>query len=288
MKSSEQSVISKDGTKIGYKSVGQGPGLVLVQGAMGTIDQFTQLAQELSDSFMVYLPERRGRGISPKTYTEVYTTEQDVEDLEALLNETNAKYVFGLSAGAIITLQAARKLTTIEKIAVYEPALFVDGLPEKGLLRFKQDIAEGNTADALVTSMKLAQMGPPIMNYLPNSVLTVMTNKLLKGEVNKPEGEQFWHNVVPTLQFDFKVVGEMSTRWQTFKDIKIEVLLLGGSKSPQYLANALAALETILPQAKRTEFSGLDHGAAWNYDKRQNRRGDPKQVASTLRSFFTE
>ena len=31
----EASTISKDGTKIGYRKYGHGPGLILVQGAMG-------------------------------------------------------------------------------------------------------------------------------------------------------------------------------------------------------------------------------------------------------------
>lgn len=282
-----QSVTSKDGTRIGYKSIGNGPGLVLVQGAMGTIDQFTQLAEELAKSFTVYLPERRGRGISPKTYTVDYTVEQDIEDLEALLNKTEARYVFGLSSGGIITLQAALQIASIKKIAVYEPALFVDGLPTKVLNRFKKDMAENNIADALVVSMKAAQMGPPALNYIPTSLLAVLTNQLLKKEANKPESKRFWTNVAPTLQFDFNVVEEMSSKWQTFKDIKVEVLLLGGSKSPKYLHKALDTLEKTVPNSKRIEFEGLDHGAAWNYHKQQNRHGNPKLVAEELRRYFS-
>ncbi len=68
----KHSVISKDGTKIGYQSIGNGPGILFIQGSMGTIENFTQLAKELASSFTVYLVERRGRGISPKVFTEDY------------------------------------------------------------------------------------------------------------------------------------------------------------------------------------------------------------------------
>ena len=39
------SVTSKDGTTIGYRQLGQGPALVLVQGAMGSAQNFMQLAR---------------------------------------------------------------------------------------------------------------------------------------------------------------------------------------------------------------------------------------------------
>src|SRR5574337_1488891 len=83
------SVISADGTSIGYRQYGQGPGIVLVQGAMGSVQNFSILAEALSESFTVYVPERRGRGLSPLPYREDHTIKRDVEDLEALLAKTD-------------------------------------------------------------------------------------------------------------------------------------------------------------------------------------------------------
>ena len=59
-----RSVISADGTLIGYRQLGQGPGLVLVHGAMESAQSHMQLAEALADTFTVYLPDRRGRGMS--------------------------------------------------------------------------------------------------------------------------------------------------------------------------------------------------------------------------------
>ena len=50
------SVISKDGTNIGYRQLGSGPGVVLVQGTMGTAQNFTQLAEALADTFTSIYP----------------------------------------------------------------------------------------------------------------------------------------------------------------------------------------------------------------------------------------
>ncbi|MGC2333419.1 MAG: hypothetical protein WA581_18360, partial [Candidatus Acidiferrales bacterium] len=54
------SVVSKDGTAIGFRRRGSGPGLILVHGAMQTSRSFTKLAAALSDSFTVCVPDRRG------------------------------------------------------------------------------------------------------------------------------------------------------------------------------------------------------------------------------------
>ncbi len=102
------SVISKDGTTIHYYQAGHGPGVVLVQGSMGTAQNFMQLAEALADTFTVYVPDRRGRGMSGDNGGE-YTIQKEVEDLDALLSKTGAHYIYGLSTGAIISLQAATR-----------------------------------------------------------------------------------------------------------------------------------------------------------------------------------
>ena len=59
-------VMSADGTSIGFRKIGTGPAIVLVQGAMGTVQNYAELALALADRYTVYSPERRGRGLSPK------------------------------------------------------------------------------------------------------------------------------------------------------------------------------------------------------------------------------
>lgn len=281
------SVISKDGTVIGYHQLGHGPGLVMVQGAMGTAQNFMELAKALADTFTVYLPDRRGRGLSPRPYSKDYRVRKDVEDLDALLTKTGAHYIFGLSSGAIITLQAALTLPAIEKAAVFEPALFINGLPTALLSRFDREMAQGNTAAALVTAMQATQMGPAIFNYIPHGLLERLTDMAMKSEDKKARTEDVtMRKLAPALQYDFQVVAEMSTAVENFRSIQADILLLGGSQSPVFLKVALDALEKILPHAKRVEFDGLGHAAAWNYDKQRNPGGHPELVAKELRRFF--
>lgn len=120
------SVTSKDGTKIGYRQLGDGPGLILVHGGMQASQNFMKLAAALADTFTVYVPDRRGRGLSGP-YSDHHTIQNAVDDIQALLDKTGAHYVFGLSAGAVISLHAALMLPDIHKLALYEPPLPING-----------------------------------------------------------------------------------------------------------------------------------------------------------------
>ena len=284
------SVTSKDGTTIGYRQLGHGPGIVLVQGAMGSAHNFMQLAEQLADTFTVYLPDRRGRGLSRLPYSKDYSIQKDVEDLDALLAKTGTNYVFGLSSGAIISLQAALTLPTIHKAAIYEPPLFLNNSETTAFVtRFEQEIAQEKVAAALITAMKGAQMGPPILNIIPRWLLESLTNRVIEGEDKKGSGEYLpMRELASALQYDFEIVAEISGKLERFRDVQAEVLLLGGSKSPTYLKVALGALEKVLPYVTRTEFPGLGHAAAWNYDKQRNPDGKPEAVAQELHRFFVE
>jgi pimeloyl-ACP methyl ester carboxylesterase len=242
-----------------------------------------QLAGALADRFTVYLPDRRGRGLSGPFGTG-HGIREDVEDMDALLAKTSAHYVFGVSSGAIIWLQAALSLPAIRKAAIFEPPLLVDGSsPKDWLTRFDREIAQGNVAAAMITGMKGAQMGPPMLNLMPRWLLERLTTMMLASEEKKAGPDDVTMRMLaPTLHYDFQMVIEMNGVLESFRALRADVLLLGGSKSPAYLKAALDALERVLPHARRVEFPGLGHEASGNSD----RRGQPERVAQELRRFF--
>lgn len=280
------SVTSRDGTTIGYRQLGHGPGLVLLHGAMESATSHMQLAAALADAFTVYLPDRRGRGLSGP-YGEGYGMQKEVDDLGALLAKTGVRDVFGVSAGGLICLQAALTLPVIRKVALYEPALIVDGsLSTAFLARYDRELAEGKVAAALVTGMLGAQMGPPILNAMPRWLLERLTNKGMASEDKTAKaGDVTMRALAPTLHYDFHLVAAMNGTLESFRAVRAEVLLLGGSKSPAYLKGALDALETVLPHVERIEFPGLDHGGSSDASS-TNRGGKPELVAQALRRFL--
>ena len=147
------SVLSKDGTRIGYLRVGQGPAVVLLHGSNESARSHTRLALALADAFTVYLPDRRGRGLSGPHRPD-HGIRTEVEDLQAVLTGSGAQRVFGVSIGALIALEAARTQLAIRQIAAYEPALLMDTTRYTGWVRrFDQEGAHGKVAAAEVTCM---------------------------------------------------------------------------------------------------------------------------------------
>jgi pimeloyl-ACP methyl ester carboxylesterase len=278
------SVISKDGTRIGFEQVGQGPGVVLIQGAMGTAANYRELSGFLAPSFTVYLPDRRGRGMSPCEYGADHSIQRDVEDLDALLSHTGAQLVFGLSSGAVIALEASRTLATIRKVALYEPPFQLNGMSSELIARFNHEVNTGRLSAAMVTAMNLVKLGPPWLKAVPRPLLQLFIGRSLLSEkqVQGAGGYAPLSELLPTMRYDFNIVGAMAGPIDAFRQVQVSVLLLGGSRSPRYLKDALGSLEEILPHAHRSELSGLDHSAPWNRD----RGGDPRRIAAALCEFL--
>ncbi len=214
---------------------------------------------------------------------------KEVEDLEALLAKTGTQDVFGVSAGGLICLQAALTLPSIHKVAVYEPALIVNESVSVALMsRYDEEIAQGKVAAALVTGMQAAQLGPAIFNKIPRWLLEKLTTMAMQQEDRKAEsGVVTMRMFAPTLHYDFQLVGEMAKKVENFKAIHTDVLLLGGSKSPAWLKDALDVLEKTLPHVQRVEFLRLDHGGSSDISS-TNRFGQPSVVSPELRRFFAE
>lgn len=279
--------VSADGTSVGYELLGSGPAIVLVQGAMGTAYTFRELAMALADTFTVVVPDRRGRGLSPHPFTPSYAIDDDVNDLDAVMTATGARYVFGLSSGGDVTLRAALALSRIEKIAVFEPAIFLDGVPRKGIEKFDRYAADGDLAGMLITGMKLAELGPAAMRFMPDWTVKPMISGIIKAEAQSGSGEYApMAELAVAFQYDFAIAKSMDGTIGDFRALMQPTLLLGGSKSPKYLGRALDQLERIIPNVCRVELEGLDHAGSWNVDPQRNAHGNPGAVAVELKKFF--
>jgi pimeloyl-ACP methyl ester carboxylesterase len=276
-------VTSADGTSIGYRRIGQGPGIVLVQGAMGAAYHYDQLARALAGAFTAYLPDRRERGMSLLAYTPVHTIQRDIDDVGSVLAQTGARYVFGLSSGAIIALAATEALSSIDKAAIYEPPFYPEGISQGLIRRFNEEVGQGRLAAALVTASRIVKLGPKLLKFVPQSVLQIVTKRTLDREARVGSGDYVpLRELVPSMRYDFNVVLGMDGNAASFAGLRKEVLLLGGDRSPEYLQAALTRLEGVLPNARRIEFKGLDHSGPWNADQ----GGHPEPVADALRAFF--
>src|SRR5438477_12362498 len=121
-------VTSKDGTSIIFDRIGQGFPLILVDGALcyRGVGPSGPLARALMQHFTALTYDRRGRGESGDTAP--YAVEREVEDIETLVKQAGgAAFLYGVSSGAALALEAANRLPGIRKLVLYEAPFIVDG-----------------------------------------------------------------------------------------------------------------------------------------------------------------
>jgi pimeloyl-ACP methyl ester carboxylesterase len=273
---------SADGTRIAFRSIGIGPGLVIWHGSMQSAPSHLGLAELLARRHTVHLVDRRGRGASDEGE---HSLEREVADVAAVLSATGSDGLLGVSSGAIVTLESALTVPEVRRAVVFEPPLVVgDSLSTDFIARYEREIAAGDVTGALVTGMLGAQMGPPIMQRMPRRLLRWMTGAMMKRQDRGASADVPTMRVLaPTLAADFGLVEEGRGRLDSYTRIDKPVLLLGGERSPRYLHLALDSLATAVPGASRVELPGVGHGVLGPADQ----GGKPSLAVPALVEFLS-
>lgn len=272
---------SKDGTKIHYRKMGSGEGLVLVHGGMMYSENFMRLAELLANDFTVYVPDRCGHGLSEARKNHSLLAES--EDIQAILHQTNTRNGFGLSSGAIVVLQTAIDNSTLEKIALYEPPIPIDGASaqiNKTVKNYEHAITKQNYGKAFVSILK-GIGDASLMKLLPAFITVPLMNTAINAEAKKEldKDKVSLESLIVAWQYDNQVANQSQGIIDKSKNITADILLLGGEKSQAFLKDVLDKLSSELPQAQRITFQKVGHIAADNSER-------PELVADALRKFF--
>ncbi|RYD97622.1 MAG: alpha/beta hydrolase [Sphingomonadales bacterium] len=257
---------SKDGTKIGFDRSGTGPTVILVAGATQyrANDHITPKLAELlaARGFTVFNFDRRGRGASGDTLP--YAVEREIEDIAALIEIAGGTAsLFGMSSGAILTLEASARLSGVTKAVAYEPPLN-PGQPSAEswrLLREMQEMSAGGETGKMMATF-IGQFLPP---------------EQLNGLMQSPAWAGL-ASVGHTIAYDYTIIANatdddhLPERWRA---IKAPVLLLtGGDTFPFMHAGAEWAMK-VIPGARHEIIPGLTH------------EFDPVMLAPVLVEFFS-
>jgi pimeloyl-ACP methyl ester carboxylesterase len=252
MRDKMSKVISKDGTQIGYEKQGAGPALILVDGAIcyRGFGPMPRLAELLSPHFTVYTYDRRGRGESGDTLP--FAVEREVEDIDALIDEAGgAAFVYGISSGAALALEAAVRLGgKIKKLALYEPPYNAQPGDREQWHEYRKTLAEhlveGRHGDAAALFMQF--VGTPA--------------EQVEGMRQAPVWPMF-EAVAPTLMYDAIVLGEdRNPPVQRAARGSVPVLLMDGGANLTFLPfmhETAVALAKAIPQARQRTLEGQTH-----------------------------
>jgi pimeloyl-ACP methyl ester carboxylesterase len=272
----EATVTSTDGTRIAYKTIGAGRGLIVLGGALRTGDDYLSLAWELAGTFAVHVVDRRGRGASGPQGSD-YSVEKECDDLLAVQAATAARAVFGHSYGGFVALEAARRTSVFSHVAVYEPGVSIAGsIPMAWVPRYRQLLAIGDKRGAFGVFVRGIGSAPGPVARLPLWYLRAVLYVMVRGER--------WQRMEPLLEAS-AAEHEQEARLddgtgERYRSIRARVLLLGGGKSPAFLTTELfSVLEQVVPDATVEILDALDHFAP---DEKA-----PALVAGRVRTFLS-
>ena len=258
-------VQSADGPTIAFDQLGKGSALVLVGGALeqrALNSETAQLAPLLAQHFTVFHYDRRGRGES--TDTQPYAVEREIEDIEALINEAGGSvFIFGISSGAALAMEAAIKLgDKIKKLAMYEAPYNDDGAARQAWKANRKQLAEvlaqDRRGDALGLFMMLVGMPPEHLDMVRQHPMWPM-----------------WEEAASTLAYDAAAMGEdASVPREKAASLAIPALVMDGSASFPFMHITALELARAMPHAQHRTLEGQTHEIA------------PEVLAPVLVEFF--
>lgn len=254
-------VTSKDGTTIAFDQLGEGPAVVLVGGASVSRSDNAPLAALLAPHFTVINYDRRGRGDSGDTAP--YAVEREVEDIEALIKEAGGSaFVYGISSGAVLALEAAASGLNIKKLALYEPPFRVDDSsprpPADHEAQFRELISSGRRGDAV--------------EFFMTKIVDLPAEFVVQAR-----SSPWWEateNLAHTLVYDAAIMGDYSLPNKKLASIAIPTLVINGEKSDVRLRHAAQVVAEILPNAQHRTLKSQTHDIA------------PEVIAPALEEFF--
>lgn len=265
-------VTSRDGTRIAYTTSGEGPALVLVDGALcfRAFGPMESLAAQLAAHFTVYTYDRRGRGESGDSAP--YAVEREVEDIAALIDAAGGSaYVYGISSGAFLVLQMASRLPAkITKVALYEPPCAVD---EAEVQRFKgyrtkldELLAAGRRGDAVSAFMRHVGVGLATdENPVPDDP---------GGQMRQSPVWPIFEAVAPTLAYDAACMGDSSVPREAAAAVAMPALVMAGGASPEWMRQGAQAIADAIPNGRYGTLEGQTHEVA------------AEAIAPKLKEFF--
>jgi pimeloyl-ACP methyl ester carboxylesterase len=254
-----QFAVSSDGTRIAYETVGAGPALVLVDGAMcyREFGPARDVAAALADKYTVYIYDRRGRGESGDTPP--YAPAREIDDLAAVIAATGGDaFVMGQSSGGALVLEAAASGVKMRKLASYE-APYV-GQSTDFLREQKRLIAEGNRKGAIDYFMTTMVGGPwflPLMMRVMPAVFRTL------------------QAVAHTLPYDTELLSGFEPPAR-LASIATPTLIMGGSKYKPNMKKAVHDVAELVPDAKLVILDKQTHQVS------------PAVLAPALKEFFSD
>lgn len=161
----EATITSADGTKLAARYSGAGSPIVLVHGGLGDLDSFARIEAQLAERHTAWVYSRRGRGGSGDGPN--YEFEREVEDVQAVLAATGEQaHLLGISTGALYSLFATLRASSVRSLVLFEPPLKAGLLYPSPMDDVQSALDAGDPDRALELFLPLAGVAPEEMQIM--------------------------------------------------------------------------------------------------------------------------
>ena len=238
---------------IAYRTLGSGPGLIVVGGALRTAEDYLPLATTLAESCTVHVVDRRGRGASGPQGPQ-YSLQTEVEDLLAVQTETGARWAFGHSYGGLVVLETARTTQTLDRIVVYEPGVPCAPVPTDWMDPYRERLAAGDPYGAFAHFVRGSGGAPAYVAKLPHWYLRTAMRIGLRGSAWRRMRPLLWANLAEHEQ-----LAARQGRLDDYRAVATPTLVLCGGKTATVQPSRVHHAPAHLAAFQLESLPGLNH-----------------------------
>jgi pimeloyl-ACP methyl ester carboxylesterase len=237
-------VTSRDGTRIAFECLGNGPTLLIVHGGSGDRNRWKPLLPLFAPHFKACAMDRRGHGQSQSG--PAYAMTKEIEDVATVVNSLPGPvFVLGHSIGGVFALEAAALTKKIAKLVLYEPPL-----------QERDHTAAANEMEKLIRAGKREQA----MEAFLRDVVRVSP-----AELEKMKAHPAWAARVGGIDVQIREIRTITKyRFDPKRVSKIQtgtLLLKGGKTASPELRKAIDSLMNALPNRELFVFENEGHTA---------------------------
>ena len=212
----------------------------------------------------MYFYDRRGRGDSGDTRP--YSVEREIEDLAAVITHAGGNpFVYGISSGAALALEAAAAGIPMRKLATYEAPYTgigdADGTPIDHAGHLNSLLAQ-NKRGAMVSYFLVKMIGVPA--FVP--VMLRLMPKIWKSQ----------KDAANTLPYEIAVLNNFTAPTDRLANITVPTLVMVGGKAAPAMTSAQTTTAAAIPKALHRTLEGQTHQVS------------DAAMAAELRGFFTD
>jgi pimeloyl-ACP methyl ester carboxylesterase len=263
-------VTSADGTDVRAYDEGHGPAIVMLGPGLDDGTRTKKMAAILAKRFRVIRLHRRQYRLDLKADPKLgspCTVGQEVEDVLAVVRAVGEPVIiYGHSDGGVVALEAlAASSSSFTGAVIFEPSAVI-GPPLAGaggevLKQARAALAAGRPGKAMAIFTRGAAGLPPWQAWLVGMIVPLVPK---------------YRRLVPAQIDSLEAMDQLGVRLDTYAQINVPTVLLGGDRNPAHIPERLDAIERVMPHTERVVMHKRDHGADLKH---------PKEVARVIEAL---